>query len=112
MDIIFRSKKLEKQLINHKDLVRKYGPKRAKLLEQRLTQLRAAATLKDLSSLPQIRCHELSGDMTGLLSVDLDHPYRLIISPANDPAPQKPDGGLDWTRVNAICIEGIEDTHG
>jgi len=62
--------------------------------------------------LPQVRCHELKGDRTGQLSLDLDHPYRLIIEPAHDPIPRKPDGGLDWNKVTAVMIVGVEDTHG
>ena len=42
---------------------------------------------------------------------DLDHPYRLILEPANVPAPRKPDGGLDWTEITAVMIIGVEDTH-
>ena len=112
MDIIFRSKKLEKQLTDHKKLVRKHGPKRAKKVELRLTQLRAANTLADLTLLPQMRCHELKGELEGLISVDLDQPYRLLFSPAHNPEPIKPDGGLDWSQVTSILIEEIEDTHG
>ena len=58
------------------------------------------------------RCHELAGDRSGQLSLDLDHPYRLIFKPATEPIPLKPDGGLDWTRVDAVLILGVEDTHG
>jgi len=29
----------------------------------------------------------------------------------DDPWPQKPDGGLDWTKVSSVTIIGIEDTH-
>ena len=56
--------------------------------------------------------HELHGDRDGQLSVDLDHPYRLIIQPANNPIPTKPDGGLDWARVTAILVVEVADTHG
>lgn len=45
------------------------------------------------------------------LSLDLDHPYRLIFEPANEPIPTKPDGGLDWNKVTAVRILGVEDTH-
>jgi hypothetical protein len=58
------------------------------------------------------RCHELTGDRSGQLSLDLDGPYRLIFVPANEPVPLKADGGLDRTRVTAIEIIGVEDTHG
>ena len=29
----------------------------------------------------------------------------------DDPLPQKPDDGLDWTKVSSVTIIGIEDTH-
>ncbi len=57
------------------------------------------------------RCHELVQDRAGQLSLDLDHPYRLIFAPANEPLPTKPDGGIDWTQVTAVNILGVEDTH-
>jgi proteic killer suppression protein len=58
-----------------------------------------------------MRCHELTGDRAGQLSIDLDHPYRLIFSPNHDPIPERDAGGLDWSRVNAIRILEIADTH-
>lgn len=52
------------------------------------------------------------GKRSGQLSVDLDHPYRLIFIPDHDPAPRREDGGLEWSQVTAIKILGVEDTHG
>ncbi len=46
------------------------------------------------------------------LSLDLDGPYRLLVKPAHDPVPRRPDGGLDWSQVTAIIVHGVEDTHG
>ena len=60
------------------------------------------------------RCHELTeGRRRGQfhLSVDLDHPYRLIFVPDHDPIPKREDGGLEWSQVTAIKILGVEDTH-
>ncbi|MBW4578676.1 MAG: hypothetical protein KME42_03765 [Tildeniella nuda ZEHNDER 1965/U140] len=57
------------------------------------------------------RCHELTGDQAGQLSLDLDHPYRLLFIPANDPIPRKKDSGLNWSEVTEVEILGIEDTH-
>ncbi|WP_229548556.1 hypothetical protein [Nostoc sp. CHAB 5836] len=48
----------------------------------------------------------------GQLSLDLDGPYRLIFEPADQPIPLKPDGGLDWDKVTAVEILGVENTHG
>ena len=81
------------------------------MIRRRLDELKAATTLDDINRLPGPRCHELKGNRAGQLSVDLDHPYRLIFKPANDPLPEKSDGGLDWNQITAIEITGIEDTH-
>jgi proteic killer suppression protein len=76
-----------------------------------LKAFRIAENLEEIRFLPQVRCHELKGDRQGTLSVDLDHPYRLIFEPANDPIPRKPDGGLDWTQVTVIRILAVENYH-
>jgi plasmid maintenance system killer protein len=81
------------------------------LIRRRLDELRAAEVLEDLRNLPGPRCHELRGDRAGQISVDLDHPYRLIFEPADDPVPRKPDGGLDWRSVTAVRILEVTDTH-
>lgn len=112
MIIIFKTSKLQKECNNKNLMVKKYGTKRASLLKRRLSQLAAADVLEDLRNLPQARCHELKGQLKGYLSVDLDHPYRFIFEPANNPIPKKPDGGLDWTKINKIRIISVEDTHG
>jgi len=65
----------------------------ARRISQRLDDLAAAETLEIVCALPG-RCHELHGDLCGVLSLDLDHPYRLLIEPT-EPAPRLPDGGLD-----------------
>jgi len=112
VDNLFQDRKLEKACNDQSQLVRRYGPLRAKLLRRRLDEFRAAETLEVVRSLPQVRCHELKGNREGALSVDLDHPYRLIFEPANNPIPRKSDSGLDWTKVTAIRILTVEDYHG
>ena len=52
-----------------------------------------------------------SGNRTGQLSIDLEHPYRLLFIPANDPIPVTQDGGLNWAKVTEIEIVEIADTH-
>lgn len=92
-------------------MLKRHGPLRARLLQKRLTELRAASTLEDIRKLSQARCHELRQNRKGELAVDLDHPYRLIFEVANDPKPTRTDGGLEWTKTTAIRILGIEDYH-
>ncbi len=110
MDIIFKSKTFEKECNRHSLLVRRRGQHRAKLIRRRLDDLRAAANLLVMRTLPG-RCHELKENREGQLSIDLDGPYRLIFRVANDPVPAKSDGGLDWSQVTVIEILGLEDTH-
>ena len=111
MNIVFRTGKLEKVCNNHKRLEREYGTRMAKLIRQRLYELRSANALSDLRTVPGPRCHELKGSRAGQLSVDLDHPYRLILEPADDPIPLRAHGGLDWTQVTAVRILEVADTH-
>lgn len=114
MDLSFSSRRLQKQLSEQRAMTQAFGPKRAKRLQIVLTALRAAPDLGVFAPpySPPHRCHELTGDRKGELSVDLDGPYRLIIVPAHNPVPQRQDGGLDWSRVTDIEIQGVEDTHG
>ena len=111
MDIFFKNSQLQKTFNSYERLMKKHGQKRAKLITKRLSELQAMPDLSFVNKLPQLRCHELKGNRKGQLAVDLDHPYRLIFSVAYDPPPRKEDGGLDWSRVEAIQIEGVEDYH-
>jgi len=111
MDILFRETKVEKLCNEDSRLKRAYGPRRAELIKARLDALRIAASLEMLRHLPG-RLHELKGDRKGQLSLDLDHPYRLIFRPLEEPPPVRSDGGLDWARVTAVIVLGVEDTHG
>jgi len=112
VDILFSSKKLQRQCCEQKKAVRTWGPDQARLISRRLDQLRAAETLDVMPRLGRGRCHPLTGDRAGQFSLDLKHPDRLLIEPAIDPIPRKPDGGMDLTKVTAVRILGVEDTHG
>lgn len=78
MVILFKTAKLEKECNNENLMVKRFGALRSKLLKRRLTELTAVNALADLRCLPKTRCHELKGNLKGYLSVDLDHPYRLV----------------------------------
>lgn len=111
MDILFKSKKLEKECNNSSLLRRNHGQRRSDLIKLRLTQLRVAINLAQIGHIPPARCHELMNNRKGQFSVDLDHPYRLLFVPAHDPVPRKDDGGIDREKVTAIEIIGVVDTH-
>lgn len=113
IEISFATTKLEKAFREGRSLQALHGERRARLIQRRMQALRAANCLGDFwppFSGPE-RCHELTGDRAGQLSMDLNHPYRLIFTPDHDPHPQRTEGGLDWRQVTAINILGVEDTH-
>ncbi|HUC21135.1 MAG TPA: type II toxin-antitoxin system RelE/ParE family toxin [Streptosporangiaceae bacterium] len=109
MEVFFEDPRLEKMFSNEKELRKQHGPARAKRIGQRVKDLRAVETLADMRQMPG-RCHELTADLAGYLSLDLDHPYRLLFRPAHETEPG-PGGGLDWTKVTAVVITSITDTH-
>ena len=111
MVIYFRTRKLQKVCNSAKEANKKLGHQMARKLQQRLMELKAATCLADISRVPPPRCHQLSGNREGQLSVDLEHPYRLLFIPAIDPVPVTQDGGLDWAQVTEIEIVEIADTH-
>lgn len=114
MNITFGTAKLRKELNDAKAMIKAHGPLRTKKLQIVLTQLHAAPSLGTFAPpmSPPHRCHELIGNRKGQLTVDLDHPYRLVFVPDHEPLPLRPEGGLDWKQVTTIKIVGIEDTHG
>ena len=111
MDIYFKTRRLQKLCSKSSDAIKTLGAKRGKKLMQRMMELAAAETLADISRVPPARCHELTGNRSGQLSVDLEHPYRLLFIPANDLISKRKEGGLDWAAVTTIEIIDIADTH-
>jgi plasmid maintenance system killer protein len=110
MKISYKSNKLEKNLTSPKMMNKAFGVM-AKKVNQRIKDLSGADTLADLRKIPASRCHELTGDKTGLLAVDISGNYRLIFEPDHNPVPKKEDGGLDWQLVTKIKIISVEDYH-
>lgn len=80
--------------------MKELGAGMARKLQQRLAELNAADVLSDISHLPPPRCHELTGKRAGQFSADLEHPYRLLFIPADDPIPYKRMEGsiLRWSQ--------------
>lgn len=109
MEIDFASAKHQKLLSDSSLLKKAYGAEGAKRITLRLQALAAARTLEDMRQLPG-RCHELTADRSGQFAVVLHQGFRLIFTP-NEPVPRKPDGGVDWAKVDAITILEITDYH-
>ena len=115
MEIHVSNNRLRERLADDTTRTRRYGRAMSKKLGLRLASLRAAESLADLwppNSGPE-RCHELKGDLAGLFSIDLKHPYRLLFRPveANRFA-DRSDEQQRWKTITAVDVVAIEDTHG
>lgn len=108
MEIVFCSEKLRKLCNSSAELRRKFGPQKGKKIEQRLSELRAAATLDDLSRLPSLSCHPLKGKLVGKFAITTVQPFRMVFEPAENPVPRLVDGGVDRMQVTAIRILEVD----
>ena len=115
MEIHISDNRLRRALADDASRTRKFGKDMAAKLAIRLAVLRSAQSLADFwppLTLPE-RCHELKGELAGVFSFDLKHPYRLLFRPLEDSPPQDREDELQrWKEIKAIEITAVEDTHG
>lgn len=110
MDIIFANKNLEKWANSHTLATKKLGTERANKYHQRLDDMRDVESFNDLQYLPG-RYHNLSGNRNGQWACDLDHPYRLIFEPGENPVPVNEHGTPILTEIRIVEIIEIVDYH-
>jgi proteic killer suppression protein len=91
--------------------IRKKCQKATGRLKRRLDDLRAADNLHVMMTLPG-NCHPLVANRKGQWAVYLEHPYRLVFEPANDPLPDLGNGRLDLEKITAVRLISVEDCHG
>ena len=84
MEVRFKTNKLQKQYENSKDAVKAYGLDVAKKYIQRVGILKSAKSFDDLSKIPQLKFHPLTGNRKGEFAISLTGFYRLIITNDGD----------------------------
>jgi proteic killer suppression protein len=110
MNISFDDNKLKKYANDDSRAITKLGQRRAKLYKQRLDDLRGAETLEDVRYLPG-KFHELIENRKGQWACDLDHPYRLVFEPHENPIPINESGQYIWIEIKGVEIIEIVDYH-
>ncbi len=110
MQVNYRTTKLGKVLNSRKLLEKNYGLINAKKIMLRLTDMKSINNLQTLMTLPG-RYHQLKGNRKGEFACDLEHPFRLIFKPDNNPLPVDEDDNLLLSKVTIIEIEEIVDYH-
>ena len=105
---------MQKLFCSEKKLIKKFGKRQAEEIMARISELASASALSDSPLKPHHpRLHLLTGgQLKGMLSVDIEHPKRLLFKPAHKPVPRKPSGDLEFARITDVCIMGVKDTHG
>ncbi len=109
MEINFKTRKLATVLNNSKQIDRKYGSS-AKKIKMRLNDMAIVENLEKLMALPG-RHHPLTGHRNGQFACDLEHPYRLIYQPDNEPLPIDDNNALIYSKVTIVEIIEITDYH-
>lgn len=109
MKIFYKTKKLAKVLNRSKLIDKAYGSS-AKKIKQRLDDMDTVNNLEELMVLPG-RHHALTGDRKGEFACDLEHPFRLIYEPANEPLPIDDTNALIYSQVTIVEIIEITDYH-
>jgi len=110
MNITFSTNKLKKLANDFRKCQKEMGQKRAKLYVTRLNALQNVDTLEDTRHLPG-RFHELTSNKKGQWACDLDHPYRLIFEPHENPIPINNHGQYIWFEIKGVEIIEITDYH-
>ena len=100
MDIEYANNGMKRVLGDQRLIAKKYGDV-ARNLINRMSDLRVASSLSDISHLPPPRRHKLTGNYEGCWGIDLSRNKRLIIRPIGDFNPD------DLTTITAIRIEDI-----
>lgn len=80
MEISFRTKQLERCFCDQRTAVREFGADVAKRYIQRIQIIKAARSVDELSKLPGLRFHALTGDRSGEYAINLTGFYRLIVT--------------------------------
>ncbi|AVX21643.1 proteic killer suppression protein [Carboxydocella sporoproducens DSM 16521] len=111
MYIYFKQKKLQKISCSERKIIKSFGEKIGQKLMQRLSELKAAKDLSEISHLPPQRLHLLSGDRANHFSVDLTANYRLIFTSPEITEALNPDGTLDKAKIKTVIIIEVVDYH-
>lgn len=110
MQITYKSRKLETSLTDAKTTVATYGT-RAKKVNQRMKELKAAETLEVMSSIPAANCHPLKAGRSDQFAVDISANWRIIFEPDHNPIPAKDDGSIDLSAITKITVLEVKDYH-
>lgn len=101
MIVSYKNTREEKFYADRKSLCYDHGERMAKKICQRIGELVAADNPQHLPK--NARFHEHKGGRKGLFSIDLIHPFRLIVRPTCE--------YKSWVEITGVEIYEIIDPH-
>lgn len=107
MEVIGNSSKIEKLLNDERMLKKTYGKQRADKIYQRISEMRRAEDLTEVSTVPPTRLHKLEGAREEQFSLDITGNYRLIIEAYDENDEQT----TDRKKAVTIAIVEVVDYH-
>lgn len=84
---------------------------RAKMVNQRMQELKAANNLEVVRQIPAADCHMLKGNREGEFAVKISANFRLIFIADHDTLPKSEKGGIEWILITDIQMLEVEDYH-
>jgi proteic killer suppression protein len=105
VNLAFRTLKLREVCLSQTKAEAKYGYKVAKLLRERLADLRAAETVLELVA---GRPREIPSKPHNKYAISLTDGYRLVLRVNHAEVPLQKSGQVDWALVTRVMILGIE----
>jgi len=110
MEISFTSHKLREQMSSASKIKKAFGEK-AKKINQRLEEFKAASNLNVLSQIPAARCHQLKGNHRDEWAVNISVNFRMIFQLDHDPIPRNENGDIIMAEIKCIKIIEVTDYH-
>jgi proteic killer suppression protein len=107
VEYIGHTNKLAKILSSERLLRKEYGRVKTKAIIQRLSEIDAARTLNDVSTIPPARLHGLHGKYEGLFAVCISKNWRMLLAGFDENDVQI----IDKKKVVVVVIVGFEDYH-
>ncbi|MBE3126360.1 MAG: type II toxin-antitoxin system RelE/ParE family toxin [Acidobacteria bacterium] len=86
MEVIFKTKRLEKCYMDHLQGCKNWGQEVGKKYIQRIDLLQEAVDMAEVRKLPGLACHPLKGGRKGQFGITLNDRWRLIFSLQGDKA--------------------------
>lgn len=103
MEVFAKDKKMEKLISSDKALQKAYGAPTARIIQRRISELRALSNLQMAITLPQLKFHALSGNRKNQWAIKIDGNNRMILIEAQQNSCPSPNTS-DLSHITAITI--------